>query len=700
MKKIAVYFSILFLFVLATDLPAGSSAPKDEASQYFVNLAPIESQVKADREIVRYLVRRHYRNQKIDDTLSLELFDRYLADLDRSRSYFLASDIKEFEVYRYKLDDALKTGKLAPAFHIYNRYQQRVVERLLFMLDILDKGLDKMRFDIDETLEIDRQDSPWPADVAELHELWRKRLKGAVLSSKLADKKLPEITKTLSRRYRTQLNKVGQSRSEDAFQVYMNSFTGIFDPHTQYFSPRRSENFDINMSLSFEGIGAILQIDQEYVKIIRLVAAGPAEKTNQLKPADRIVGVRQGDDGEMVDVIGWRIDEVVQLIRGPKGTVVCLEIIPAEAKDDHETKVVRIVRNTVKLEEQSAHKKIMSLKRNDRAYKIGIIDIPTFYVDFKGMQSGAVDYKSTTSDVRRLLKELEAAGVDGIVIDLRDNGGGSLQEANSLTGLFIKQGPTVQIRNADGRVNILRDPDPELVYGGPLVVLVNRLSASASEIFAGAIQDYKRGVIVGGQTFGKGTVQALFGLTQGQLKNTSAKFYRISGESTQHKGVAPDILYPSLYDSEEIGEDSLDSALPWDKIQSLFYRDYSMLDTLLASLLERHEGRMKTDHDYKYIMERVALRKEARLESTVSLNESVRRREYKEAKSRRLKVENELRSARNLPLFEKISDIEEAKPHNIYEADDKAPLEDPALVEGGQILLDVIELSLENVVQR
>lgn len=693
--------SLLFFFlVLLLAVPAArSTALSNAAGKYYRDLSPTVNQQKTDKDIVKFLLHRHYRNRTLDDGLASEVFDRYLEELDASRMYFMAADIKEFEAYRSKIDDELRDGRLDSGFRIYNRFQQRVADRLLFMVNFIDQGLEKLRFDVNETVQIDRKDAPWPADQVELDELWHKRLKNTVLGLKLAGKTLPEIAKTLGNRYRNQLNKINQARSEDAFQAYMNAFTMAFDPHTQYFSPRRSEDFDINMSLSFEGIGAILNTEDEYVKIVRLVAAGPAEKAKQLKPGDRIVGVGQNDRGEIVDVVGWRIDDVVQLIRGPKGTMVRLEIIPADAKDDHDTKIIKIVRNEVKLEEQSAHKKIMELQRAGRTYKIGIINIPTFYVDFKAMQSGARDYKSTTSDVRLLLKELIEAGVDGVVVDLRDNGGGSLQEANSLTGLFIRQGPTVQIRDADDSRNILRDPDPGIAYEGPLVVMVNRLSASASEIFAGAIQDYQRGIIVGGQTFGKGTVQAMFDLSQGQLKNTAAKFYRISGESTQHKGVNPDISYPSLYDTREIGESSLKGALPWDKIDSLFFRRYLNLVPLIPHLQARHEVRLKNDSNYEYLLERKAMQEEGRDEKTLSLNETVRRREYEETEHRRLTLENKLRMTKNLPLLKKLADIEEES-HDIYEKSEQDPLDDAALVESGQVLLDVIELSGPDVAQR
>jgi len=488
-------------------------------------LSPAKEHKKINRNIVDYLKHRHYLKVEINDQLSSKVLYRYLDELDPNHSYFYDKDIKEFEIkYRFRLDYALNAGNLEPAFDIFNKYQQRVSERLTYLIDRLERGLEDMKFDIEETLRVDRKDLPWSKSKSAMEEIWRKRLKGSVISLKLTDKPLEEIQEILLKRYRNQLNRVRQNSSDDVFEFYINSLTQAIDPHTQYFSPHRTENFNINMSLSLEGIGAVLQSEDEYTKVLRLIPGGPAERSKLLKAADRIVGVAQGIEGEMLDIVGWRLDEVVNKIRGPKGTLVRLEIIPADAVDEHQTKVIKIVRDKVKLEEQSAKKEIIEVQRNVRTHKIGIIDIPTFYADFKGMHAGNPNYKSTTKDVQLLLSELKQEGVEGVIIDLRDNGGGSLQEANSLTGLFIGLGPSVQVRNADGRIDIIRDHDPQLVYSAPLVVLVNRMSASASEIFAGAIQDYHRGIVLGEQTFGKGTVQSLLPLPKGQLKATTAKY--------------------------------------------------------------------------------------------------------------------------------------------------------------------------------
>ena len=403
-----------------------------------------------------------------------------------------------------------------------------------------------MDFTSDEEFLLDRSDSPWATSDEQLDELWKKRIKLSVLNLRLADKEHDKIQETLLKRYQNQLRMTSQTRREDVYQLYINSFTETYDPHTQYFSPRNTENFNINMSLSLEGIGAVLQQDVEFTKVVNLVTAGPADKSGLLKPNDKIIGVGQGAEGEIVDVIGWRLSDVVQLIRGKKNTIVRLDIIPADAEALN-SRIIQITRNTVKLEEQTASSRIIELEQHSETHRLGIIEIPTFYSDFKALKSGDRNYRSTTRDVQRLLKELVTEKVEGVIIDLRNNGGGSLEEARNVTGLFIDRGPIVQIRYKNSRVYKMKDNYPGSIYDGPLAVVVNRLSASASEIFAGAIQDYQRGIIVGTPTFGKGTVQTIVPLpsSHGQLKLTQAKFYRISGDSNQHKGIIPDIIYPA-----------------------------------------------------------------------------------------------------------------------------------------------------------
>ncbi len=531
-----------------------------------------DAQRKTMVEMIDTLEQRHYAKLEYEDLLSSQHLDNYLASLDGNKMFFLASDIEEFEKYRTVMDDQLPKGNLDAGFAIFNRFHQRLETRLEQVIVTLPTMVGEMDFTRQEAYPLDTDDRAWASTEAEMDERWRIYLKNQVLSLKLADKDPGEIAPTLTKRYQNQLNRVRQYNAQDVFQIYANALTELYDPHTNYFSPRRSENFNIHMSLSLEGIGAVLQLEDEYTKVARLVPKGPADKQGELQPSDRIVGVGQGDDGEIEDVIGWRLDEVVELIRGPKDSTVRLEVIPAKSKSTDQRKVITIVRNKVKLEEQSAQKKVLEIPNGDDVIKVGIIDIPAFYIDFEAMRRGDKDYKSTTRDVKKLLAELQEDAVDGIVVDLRNNGGGSLQEANELTGLFIEYGPTVQIRHSSRRV--WRDGKRLKTdyYEGPLVVLINRLSASASEIFAGAIQDYERGIIVGDRSFGKGTVQTMVPLTEGQLKITESKFYRISGDSTQHRGVVPDLVFPSLYDPEEIGESSLDHALNWDQINPVRHR--------------------------------------------------------------------------------------------------------------------------------
>tara|TARA_R100000306_G_C4382273_1_gene146270 strand:- start:4748 stop:6958 length:2211 start_codon:yes stop_codon:yes gene_type:complete len=670
--------------------PQAESGVTDREAFLAEKLSPSVAQEKVSRDIARQLQYSHYRTLRIDREVSSKVFDNYLNYLDGQKLYFLESDIKEFEIYRHRLDGALKTGQLDPAFRIYNRLQERLYDRINYALSLLEQDSDKLDFEKDETILVDRAEESWPADEAEMNEIWRKRVKNSILSLELTGKKDDEIKKTLRKRYESQLRRASQTRSEDVFQGYMNAFTGVYDPHTQYFSPRVSENFNINMSLSLEGIGAVLQTDDEYTKVVRLVPAGPADKAGQLKPADKVVAVGQDDDGELVDVVGWRLEEVVDLIRGPKQSIVRLKVIPANAASDDETRVLKIVRDRVALEDQSASKEVLDIERDGKNYKVGVIEIPTFYADFKGAQLGDPDYKHTTADVRKLLKELEQSNIDGLVIDLRNNGGGALQEAITLTGLFIPQGPTVQVRTSDDRVAVHNDPDTSIVYGGPLVVLVNRMSASASEIFAAAIQDYGRGLVVGNQTFGKGTVQSVRNLASGQLKITEFKFYRVSGGSTQHSGVLPDITFPSAIDVAEIGEDALPEALPWDQIAAADFDRVSSFDMYLPELARKHESRMLKNKEYQAILEEISFLAEAKAENELSLVLSSRKAQLEKQRKKELSVVNAKRSARGEETFKDFSAYETFVESEAMRTDKDKDEADLFTRESGEILIDLL----------
>jgi len=713
MKKTRSIFlktSAIFSLSLLAAFPALATIPTAEIDAPFEAREYTQKQVTTSKQSLHQLLGRHYEKQRLNDELSSKIYDLYIESMDGSRSYFLESDIAEFEQYRLKLDDGLIKGNLNAPFSMYNRLQQRVTERLSFLLKQLPDAAKKYNFSKDEKLSLDRENAAWSKDSKELDNLWRKRLKNSILNLRLADKEDEAIYELLAKRYQNQLNRTHLANEDDGFQVYMNAVTHAFDPHTAYFSPRNTENFNINMSLSLQGIGAVLQTEDEHTKVVRLVPAGPADKAGELQPADKITGVGQGDE-EIVDVIGWRLDEVVDLIRGAKGTTVRLEIIPSES-NDLKTKVVDIVRDEVKLEEQSAQKEVIEIPQGDKTLKIGVIDIPTFYIDFQGRQEGKKDFKSTTRDVEKLVNELKQENVEGIIIDLRNNGGGSLDEALNLTDLFIDRGPVVQVRYSNGYVQVLpehKNQQEGIVYDGPIAVLTNRLSASASEIFAGAIQDYGRGIIVGGQTFGKGTVQSVLPLEHGQLKLTQAKFYRVSGDSTQHQGVIPDILFPSLFDKEKIGESALDEALAWDTIRPAGYQSKRDFQQWLPVLREKHQNRIETNPDFIFLHEQKNLMTELRKRTDITLNEKQRKQEREDNETQRLTIENQRRKAKGMELLDSLKEEDDKKlaenekskttekdadKETAEKDEDKEPEPDALLIETGNILTDLMKLSL------
>jgi len=674
---------------LALAVPVSAKLDTDKVYQ---PVSPTVEQARANILIARQLQFTHFRDLSINDSLSGDVFDAYLDYLDGQRVYLTQKDIDKLSAIRLGLGSALKTGQLQPGFDIYNLVQQRIIERLEFALDLIDNGIDKLDFSADERILLDRSDADWAADREALDDLWVKRIKNAVLAQRLNDSDDESIKEALQRRYEGQLKRAYQARSEDAFQAYMNAFAGMWDPHTSYFSPRTSENFNINMSLSLEGIGAVLQSDNEYTKVVRLVPGGPASKQGQLEPADRIVSVKQDDEEKPVNVIGWRLDEVVDLIRGPRESTVTLEVIPADAPDETVTETIAIERDKVKLEEQSASKEVIEFERGNTTYSIGVINIPTFYADFKAMQDGDPNYKSTTRDVRKLIDELKADGVDGVVMDLRNNGGGALHEANDLVGLFIEEGPTVQIRNSNNDVQVLNDEDPSVAYDGPMVVLVNRMSASASEIFAGAIQDYGRGLVVGSQTFGKGTVQAVRPLNHGQLKITQSKFYRVSGGSTQHKGVIPDIEIPSRVDKTRIGEDALDHALPWDQIEAVPHARYFDFSGIIDELRKRHDTRFEENPEFSLLQKEIEFLKQQREQEYVSLNLEKRKAYQSQIENTRLTIANARRDIRGEEAFESLDALDDWQDEQAAEPDSADDELDFVIREGGNIMADMLEL--------
>lgn len=592
--------------------------------------------------VASVLDRYHLGGQKFNDTFSSLLLDKYLETIDPSKLYFHKADIDRFEKYRYQLDNDIMVGNVDAAFDIYNTFTERFLERMESANKILDQPFD---FNTNEYYDTETKNKPWAADKSALDNEWRKMLKSQALNMKLNGSKPEDIKKNLQGRYDRLSKAMLKQRPNDVFQLYMNTLAELYDPHTSYFAPATAEQFKINMSNALEGIGARLQTDNDYTKVVEVVPGGPAFKSKQIFENDRIIGVGQGDKGEIEDIMGWRIDEVVNKIRGPKGTTVRLQLIPASGGSNAKPVVVKMVREKISLEDQKAKKELHTYNFNGSNLKIGVITLPQFYMNFEAANKGEKDYESTTRDVKRLVEELKKEGMDALLIDLRYNGGGALTEAIDLTGLFIKDGPVVQVKNSNGSIDVGRDKDSGIVYDGPLGVLVNRFSASASEIFAGAIQDYGRGIVIGEQSYGKGTVQNLIDIGQlipgdsdkyGQVKITLAKFYRVTGSSTQHKGVTPDIEFPSAFSAEEFGESSQDFALPWDQINPVRYQKTNHVSQkVIEELRKKHTKRLDSDKDLKDLVADLNYIKEQRQRTKISLNEEVRRKENEEADAKK-----------------------------------------------------------------
>lgn len=685
MKKLLL---ILLVFIVVKNSFAQNPnevLSKDHSIDTNKVIIPDETYKRVDQVIIQFLSHYHYKKQPLNDSLSSVVYDQYLNSLDNNRLYFLKEDIDNFEKYRFIFDDCLKEGNLIPPFEIFNVYKKRLGERIKYINSLLQNKFD---FNVNESFSPDKEKETWAKSASDLDEKWRLRIKNDALNLTLSGKDWKNTADVLLKRYHNFHKIILQYEAEDVFALFMNSFTQVYDPHTDYFSPAASENFSIAMKLSLEGIGATLRQDNDYTVVASIVPGGPANKSGLLHEEDKIVGVAQGESGEMVDVIGWRLDDAIQLIRGKKGTTVRLLILHAKDGPSDPPTEIKIVRDEVKLEEQAAKDEILDLEESGKSFKLGVIKLPSFYTDFEGQRKGLPNYRSTTRDVKNILTKFSEQKVDGVIIDLRNNGGGSLQEAIQLTGLFIKEGPVVQVRNSANFVEVDKDPDPNIVYDGPLAVMVNRFSASASEIFAGAIQDYGRGLIIGSNTFGKGTVQNMIDLNLavpmsnrklGQLKLTIQKFYRITGSSTQHLGVKPDISFPSQFTAKEFGENSQPSALPWDQIQPTQFNRYSDLSKLIPILEKKHENRIKKNPEYVYLLEDIAEFNRNRDRKNFSLNEALRKQERDEAETIRKKREEE--RAKYLGL--KIDDKKEVDVPSTKTSDFE-------LKESGRILADFI----------
>ena len=656
----------------------------------------------------KFLANWHYKDTRLDDELSEKIFDRYLDLLDPNFSFFLAVDVETFAPYRLHMDDALQHSDPSPAYEMFSVYVERVRERVLFAREQLKTPMD---FTIDEAYTWDRTDARWAKSEADLNEFWRQRVKNDFLRLRLAGKEDEAIVETLDDRYKNLDRRISELNSDDIFQFFMNAFAQSIEPHTAYMSPRSSENFEISMRLSLEGIGALLGRENEYTSIARVVPGGPADKDGRLKAGDRVTAVGQGYEGKLEDVVGWRIDDVVDLIRGAKHTVVRLEVLHEDTGIDGPSTIIEIVRDEVKLEEQAAKSRVIEVPtEGEEMIKIGVIDLPVFYLDFNGRAKNLPDYRSSTRDVRKLIKEMKAEGVQGLVVDLRNNGGGSLLEATTLTGLFIDEGPVVQVRNSSGRISTEEDTDPGMAWEGPLAVLVNRYSASASEIFAAAIQDYGRGMVIGETTFGKGTVQNLVDLDDyappgdsgkmGQLKITMAQFFRVNGGSTQNRGVEPDILFPSAGDPEDYGERSLENALPWTSIASANFEREGDLGRMVAVADFRYQGRVADNQEFGWLLSDVEEFNLNKDKKEISLLETTRRAEMDEdkAKSKARKAAQD----DNGPLLEESDALADAgepveatvddEDTDVVEEDEDDDRPDLLLRESAKIVADMLEL--------
>jgi carboxyl-terminal processing protease len=637
MKKQLLMVAMAF----AMSTQAATTQPDRVAA---TQLKPIPAQTQAALWASRLLGRYHYKALPLDDAMSEKIFDRYFESLDGEKLFFVQGDIDQFSVVRTKLDDAINNENLTLPFAIYGVYQQRFGERIAYARELLKTKFD---FTADETFQLDREKAAWPKTEDEARELWRKRVKNDWLRLRLAGKEEKAIRETLDKRYENYQSRVRKLNNEDVFQMFMNAYATSIEPHTNYLGPRSADNFDIAMRLSLEGIGAVLQTRDEYTVIREIVPGSPAGLSGKLKVGDRIVGVAQGDSPSFTEVLGWRIDDVVQQIRGAKDSVVRLDVLPADAGTDGKHVTVSLVRKKISMEEQAAKKSIIEVKENGIKRRVGVISLPTFYQDFEARRKGEKDFKSATRDVARILGELKREKVDNVLIDLRNNGGGSLNEAVELTGLFIDKGPVVMQRTAEGKVEVESDTSAGLAWDGPVGVLINRGSASASEIFAAAIQDYGRGLVIGEPSFGKGTVQTLVNLDRfaqgekaaryGELKMTIAQFFRINGGTTQLRGVTPDIKMPVTSDIEHFGESSFDNALPWVAIKPALYVPAGDLKELVAPLQKRHEARIAKDKDFQYLQEDLAEVRKLRKENAISLNEVVRRKE-RDAQEARAKL--------------------------------------------------------------
>jgi carboxyl-terminal processing protease len=656
------------------------------------DLKPTLSQEKVESYITKIFAGYHYRKFTLNDSLSTAMYDNYLKEIDPSKLYLVGTDVAYFEKYRNQLDDYLSSGRLEAPYEIYNTFRKRYKERSAFISKLLEKPFD---YTADESLNVDREKATWSKTPEDLNDIWRKIIKNEALELKIAGKADSSITNLLKERYRLRDRNLGRIKSEQVFQMYMNSFCDVLDPHTRYFAPAESDRFKQSMFQQLDGIGALLREDGNFIKIVEVIVGGPAYKSKLVTAGDKIVGVAQGDESKFEDIVGWYVDDAVKKIKGPRGTVVRLQLVSANALPTDAPKEIRLVREKVVLTDQRPTVETVSINQNKRDFKIGVIKLPSFYRDFEGANKREKAFNSTTRDVQKMIDSLKTQNIDGLVIDLRNNGGGSLTEAISLTGLFIPRGPVVQVKESTGEIEVYTDTDPSVGYDGPLAIMTNRFSASASEIFAGAIQDYKRGIIIGEQSYGKGTVQTMVDLNQwmpkeqeklGQVNITIQKFYRINGSSTQRKGVTPDIELPSRFSAEKFGETSEPTALPWDQIvTSKFDLTKFVTDKQVSKLRNNYQSRLKADVDLKQLVEQIDYERKARENTTVSLQETKRKKEKEEA-------DKKYKAIQKLDPEDEEADavVAEATPKP---AAKKKKRKDVYLIEASRILSDYIVLT-------
>jgi len=673
-----------------------------------INIPASAEKQELCKEIYQKMTDEHFFSDKDLSFINSEIFDALLDKLDSQKIYFTENEISSYKRKFSKFDNSIRYQKkyfkpslcsidMKSNFAFINLYFNRLIEASNYQLgEVAKQDFD---FTKDEFIIIDDNQKEWQKSKLELRKIWRKLAKNDVLTSMLAEKELNEATETIKKRYKNRLRRISQRNEEDVFSIAMNNLTSYFDPHSSYFSPKSAEDFEMSMSLKLEGIGALLTTEDDYPTIVSIVPGGPAEKTGKINPEDKIVKISQVEElnPTPTDVVGWRIDEVVQLIRGKAGTKVELELIPGKTEDFSERKFVTITREEVKLEEQAAKSRVIEMKRNMQTIKIGIIDLPTFYIDFNAWRNRDPNFRSSSKDVENILKKFNDQEVDAVLVDLRGNSGGSLFEANKLTGLFVSSGATLQVKESNGAIRPWGDARAKQIWKKPLAVMVDRYSASASEIFAGAIQDYQRGIIIGQKTFGKGTVQKLDALSSGQIKITESKFYRITGAGMQSKGIHPDISLPSTWDIEEIGESSYDTALPWDEIKPIRFQKFSMETSLISRLNDEHLMRVSQSPNLQYILD---IRKRYEIQKNkevISLNLTNRKLEKEERQLWALDIENKRRALLNLEIFDSYKAMEDYN-ESKETAEDKKDFEisvddDYLLNEGAQILSDYLLFS-------